>query len=75
MKMPKPILAVALLAFVSACVAGSEASHHAVQGGAVSEIMLGVWQGLIAPITLIGEIIQKVAPHVLPWTFRVRHSV
>lgn len=60
-----------LLCGLAACTAGSEASHHAAQGGALSEIMLGVWQGLIAPITLIGEIIQKVAPRILPWTFRV----
>jgi hypothetical protein len=56
---------------LAACAAGSAASHQAAQGGALSEIMLGVWQGLIAPFTLIGEIVQSVAPRVLPWTFRV----
>jgi|GEM_PF-1124290 len=65
-----PVVMVLLLG-LAACAAGSDASHHAAQGGTVSEIMLGVWHGLIAPVTLIGEIIQKVAPNALPWTFRV----
>ena len=71
MNMRNVVLVGILLSALAACAAGSDASHHAAQGGALSEIMLGVWQGLIAPITLIGEIIQKVAPRVLPWTFRV----
>ena len=57
-----------LLLTVGACAAGSAASHQAAQGGAPSEIVLGFWHGLIGPITLLGEIINKVAPHVLPWT-------
>ena len=32
--------------------------------------MLGFWHGLIAPITLIGEVINKLSPNTLPWTFR-----
>ena len=62
--------AIALVALVSACAAGSEASHHAAQGGTVSQLILGFWHGVIAPVTLIGEIIQKLSPGTLPWTFR-----
>ena len=61
----------ALLPFaLVACVAGSEASHHAADGGTVSVLMLGFWHGIIAPITLIGEVINLLAPHLLPWTIR-----
>jgi len=66
----KIAMAALILSSLSACVAGSEASHHAAEGGSLSELLLGIWHGLIAPITLIGEIIQKVAPHTLPWPVR-----
>jgi hypothetical protein len=73
MKMNKASNA-ALLAFLlvalAACAAGSDASHQAVHNGAISQIALGFWHGLIAPITLIGEIIQKVSPKTLAWSFR-----
>jgi len=59
-----------LLLALSACAAGSEASHHAAQSGALQQIVLGFWHGLIAPITLIGEIVNKLLPNSLPWTFR-----
>jgi hypothetical protein len=58
----------ALLA-VSACAAGTEASHHAAQNGPLSQLLLGFWHGIIAPITLIGEIINKLSPGALPWKF------
>jgi hypothetical protein len=28
---------------------------------------LGLWRGVIAPVTLIAEIINQLVPHVLPW--------
>ena len=59
---------VALLA-VSACAAGTDASHQAAQNGALPQLLLGFWHGVIAPITLIGEIINKLSPGALPWTF------
>lgn len=58
---------VAVLA-LSACVAGSAESQHAAAGGVLSQLLLGFWQGVIAPVTLIGEIINRFAPHFLPWT-------
>lgn len=60
-----------LLLSVSACAAGSEASHAAAQGSALYELVLGLWHGFIAPFTLIGEIINTIAPNTLPWTFRM----
>ena len=46
---------------LTACVASSAASGQAAQGGSISEIMLGFWHGIIAPVILIGEIIEAVA--------------
>jgi hypothetical protein len=56
-----------LLLALSACVAGSEESHHAVAGGLLSQILLGFWQGIIAPATLLVEVINHFAPKALPW--------
>lgn len=50
-----------------ACAAGSGESHHAADGGGVSRFLLGLWHGIIAPLTLIVEIINHFAPHALPW--------
>ena len=69
-KYQKPAAAALLLLALGACAAGSPESAHAAQGGAVSEVILGYWHGLISPITLIGEIIQKLSPQILPWSFR-----
>jgi hypothetical protein len=52
---------------LSACVAGSEESHHAAAGGLLSQLLLGFWQGIIAPATLLVEVINHFAPHALPW--------
>jgi hypothetical protein len=66
-----PIIAgLALVLAVSACAAGTSESHQAVQNGVLNELLLGFWHGLIAPFTLIGEIIDKVAPGALPWRVR-----
>jgi hypothetical protein len=70
MKVLPAIICCALLLAVSACAAGSDASHHAAQSGVLQELLLGFWHGLIAPFTLIGEIIDKLAPGALPWKFR-----
>lgn len=57
----------ALVLGVAACAAGSQASLQAAQGGNISEIVLGFWHGIIAPFTLLGEIIDAVSPNALPW--------
>jgi len=59
------------LAFVlalGACVAGSAESAHAASGGLLSQVLLGFWHGLIAPVMLIIEVVNRLAPHALPWT-------
>ena len=65
-------IAVALIAVLalSACAAGSAESGHAADGGAIAVLALGFWHGMIAPVMLIVEIIDKFAPHLLPWDVR-----
>jgi hypothetical protein len=60
------VVVTAVLA-LSACVAGSGESGHAASGGLLSELLLGFWHGLIGPLTLIGEVINRFFPHLLPW--------
>jgi hypothetical protein len=66
-------IAVALIAVLalSACAAGSAESGHAADGGAIAVLALGFWHGMIAPVMLIVELVNKFAPHVLPWQVRV----
>ena len=59
-------MAVALLA-LAACVAGSPDAARSASGGWLSQFLLGLWHGLIGPLTLIVEIINRFAPHLLPW--------
>ena len=61
------VFAVVLISLLAACVAGSADSQHAAQSGVISQLVLGLWHGIIAPFTLIGEIINRIAPGLLPW--------
>lgn len=63
--------AVVIMLTLCACAAGSGDSEHAASGTLLSQFLLGVWHGLIAPVTLIGEIINMLAPHLLPWAVRM----
>jgi hypothetical protein len=56
-----------LLVCLCACAPGSQASHHAADGGFIAQLVLGLWHGVIAPVTLIVEIINKLLPRLLPW--------
>ena len=56
---------------LAACAAGSGESEHAASGGVLSQLLLGFWHGLIAPVMLIIEVIDKFAPHLLPWNVRI----
>ena len=62
--------AVIVLLALAACVAGSAESQHAAGGGLISQILLGFWHGFIAPLMLLVEVVDKFAPHLLPWTVR-----
>lgn len=66
--------AVIVMLTLCACVAGSADSGHTVSGALLSQFLLGVWHGLIAPATLIVEVINMYAPHVLPWQARLYES-
>ena len=61
---------VIVLMGLAACVAGSAESQHAASGGWIAQLLLGFWHGLIAPVMLIGEVINRLAPHLLPWSVR-----
>jgi hypothetical protein len=68
---PANIASVLLLMFaLTACVAGSGESQHAASGGALAQFLLGLWQGVIGPLTLLAEIINRLLPHLLPWHVR-----
>ena len=55
---------------LAACAAGSAESQHAASGGVLSQLLLGFWHGLIAPVMLLIEVIDKFAPHLLPWNVK-----
>jgi hypothetical protein len=63
--------AVIVMLTLCACVAGSADAGHAASGTLFSQFLLGVWHGLIAPVTLLVEVINVLAPHVLPWQARL----
>ena len=59
---------------LAACAAGTPDASRAASGGALSELVLGFWHGLIAPITLLIEVIHRYAPNVLNLTWRMYGS-
>jgi hypothetical protein len=61
---------IALGLVLAACAAGSGEAEHAASGGVLSQLLLGFWHGLIAPVMLIIEVIDKFAPHLLPWNVK-----
>ena len=61
------VLITVLLLSLCACVAGSAEAAHAGAAGPVSQFLLGFWHGVIGPITLIVEVINRFAPRLLPW--------
>jgi len=60
-----------LLLTLTACTAGSAEAQHAASGGLLGQFLLGLWHGVIAPFTLIGEILNYFVPHLLPWNVHV----
>ena len=56
-----------LLLALGACVAGSAESQHAASGGAIGQFFLGLWHGIIGPVMLVVEIVNSLAPKLLPW--------
>ncbi|HEY5289642.1 MAG TPA: hypothetical protein VIJ59_06370 [Caulobacteraceae bacterium] len=72
MKMSGSKIAVACFAtlLLSACAAGGVESAQAAHGGMLSLFFLGLWHGIISPVTLLVEIGHKLAPHAIPWALR-----
>lgn len=62
--------ALVFVLLLGACVAGSSESGHAASSGELAQFFLGIWHGLIGPVMLIVEVINRLAPHVLPWSVR-----
>lgn len=63
--------AVALLGALAACAAGTPEASHAAAGGPLAQLLLGFWHGIIAPLTLLVEVIDKFAPGVLHLSWRM----
>ena len=55
------------LSLLGACAAGSAEAHQMAQSGGLSELLLGFWHGLIAPVMLVIEAINHFASHPTPW--------
>jgi hypothetical protein len=64
------VLALAAL-LLAACVAGSGESGQAASGGMLAQFFLGLWHGIIGPVMLIVEVVDRFAPHLLPWKVRL----
>jgi hypothetical protein len=73
-RLSKIVVAVLLLTALSGCVAGSEAAHHAAGQGFIVQFVLGFWHGVIAPFSLICEVINVFAPHLIPWNIHLYES-
>lgn len=71
----KPFATAALLGILAlslaACAAGTPDASHAAAGGPLSQLVLGFWHGLIAPITLLVEMVHRYLPGVLPWNIHL----
>ena len=62
---------VLLALLLCACTAGTHDAAQAAHAGGVSLFVLGFWHGLIAPVTLVVELINAFASGALPWTPRM----
>ena len=51
------------------CIVGAGTS-----GLLLSQLLLGFWHGVIAPVTLIVEIVNRLAPSLLPWKVHLYES-
>jgi hypothetical protein len=67
----KPLLFGLVAVVLAACAAGTPDASQAAAGGPLSQLVLGFWHGIIAPITLIIEVIHRYAPSVLNLNWRM----
>ena len=62
---------VALAIALTACAAGGVESGQAAHQGMIQQFLLGFWHGIIAPVTLLVEVLHKLWPHTVPWAVRL----
>lgn len=67
----KPIARIACVligcSLLGACAAGSPDAHQMAQGSGLNQFLIGLWHGVIGPVTLVVELINRFAPHATPW--------
>jgi hypothetical protein len=66
--------ALGLMLLLAACAAGGPESAQAAHGGWLSLLLLGFWHGIIAPVTLLVEILHKISPRTIPWDIHLYES-
>jgi len=64
----------AMLLTLGACTAGSAEAQHTASQGLLWQFVLGLWHGVIAPFTLIFEVLNALVPHLLPWSVHFYES-
>jgi hypothetical protein len=67
---PKIAAACLLALLLAGCAAGGVESGTAAHSGVLSVFLLGLWHGIIAPVTLLVEIGHKLWPQTIPWDIR-----
>ena len=67
MKTPQLLAFAALALVLTACAAGTHDADQAASGGLISQLVLGFWHGIIAPLTLLVEVIRRFIPGIIPW--------
>ena len=68
---PRLLAACALALLLAACAAGGVESAQSAHGGMLSLFLLGLWHGIIAPVTLLVEVLHRLWPHTIPWALRL----
>ena len=59
--------AIGLALLLTACAAGGPESANAAHQAWPFQLLLGVWHGIIAPVTLLVEVGHKFLPNTIPW--------
>ena len=60
-------LALGALLVVASCLPGTQGAVSTGGDNMISAVLIGLWHGLLAPLTLIGEFINRFFPGSLPW--------
>lgn len=71
MKTVRLIGVAAALLLLAGCAAGTADASQAASAGLVSQLVLGFWHGIIAPLTLLVEVIRRFLPGVIPWPWHM----